>query len=101
MRILKEYLRFCEEIRDIQDLFVVKTFYDVFLRIFKKFQKTYCISLRYLLQYVVQLVFIEKRQICHHKMPHDIDCLFYIIRRVFMWNETRKGHSASKYQQVF
>ena len=29
------------------------------------------------------------------------NCLFYIIRRVFMWNETGKGHPASEYQQVF
>ena len=29
---------------------------------------------------------------------HSSNCQFYIIRRVFMWNETGKGYSASEYQ---
>ena len=31
---------------------------------------------------------------------HHSNCQFYIVRRVFMWNETGKGYSASEYQQV-
>ena len=75
---MREYKRFQEKKRDIRDLFEMKRFHDDFLRFMKKFRKTYCISPRYLLQYVVQLVFMmgmEKIQAM--SSLHRLSILYY------------------------